>query len=97
MSSELFPGLKMHCVYPVLLTDDGLLEAASVESCARLRSHPALVRMVEELGFAASCRHCRFRIEELPAGVPYRIVREHGYERLDVFNPSSYVLGFMHP
>lgn len=92
--SDRHPGLLMHKRYPVLLEDGILLEARSVESNAVLRSHPALVEMVDELGAASYFPHCRHKVVELPEGVPYRILQEHGRETLEAFDPARYVVGY---
>lgn len=46
------------------------------------RSDPILVRVVEELGDAASGDHAKLKIEEIPAGSQYRIDEYDGSERV---------------
>lgn len=60
-----------------------------------LRSHPALVKVVEMLGLAAASGYCRLRIEEVDDDTPYRIEDYDGAESVRIMRPEDYTDGYV--
>lgn len=86
-------GVRAHPRYSLLLKD-GLVYSFD-DSSPALRSHPALVHVVETLGDRASGSCARLAILELADDALYAIDEYDGNETVRVMSVDNYVAGYL--
>lgn len=60
------------------------------------RSHPILIKVVEELGLEKASGSCaKLRIDEIPDSALYTISEYDGYESVELMSNHSYVFGYV--
>ena len=96
-SEEAPDGFKSAPDFPGVLLKDGVIYWYGMNnrgSDVALRSHPALVKVVEMLGRQASSAG-HFEIREIPDDALYAITDYDGAEGVKVFQPEDYTDGHL--
>lgn len=80
----------------VILTDFGYKMLWFDSHDVTNRSHPILIKVVEELGLEKASGPCaKLRIDAIPDSVLYKLSEYDGYESVELMSNHSYVLGYV--
>lgn len=86
-------GIRVSSVFDGLLLRDGMVYQENAAEA--LRSHPALVKVVQELGSGAAAERCALKIETLEGDEPYKILAsEDGHESVLPMRAEFFTEGY---